>query len=111
MVMLECRMSACQAEVSGFIRRCALQEETGSNERYGSYHAQAGEFQPARFVTGLALLAQKAGANLVWPRAFYSVTRFPPAGMVKRRKPPMARRVQTTSRVKKEKRRAALFNS
>ena len=40
MVMLECRMPACQAEVSGFIRRCALQEETGSNERYGGiYHA------------------------------------------------------------------------
>ncbi len=86
MVMLECKMSACQADVSGFIRRCALQEETGSNELYGSK-------------LGLA------------PRAFYSVTRFPPAGMVKRRKPPMARRVQTTSRVKKEKRRAALFNS
>jgi hypothetical protein len=72
MVMLECRMSACQAEVSGFIRRCALQEETGSNERYGSYHAQAGELQPARFVAGLAMLAQKVGANLVWPRELFT---------------------------------------
>src|SRR5437764_14195005 len=44
-------------------------------------------------------------------RTFHNVTLFPPAGMVNLRKPPIARRVQTTSRVKKAKSSAALFNS
>lgn len=41
----------------------------------------------------------------------YNVTRLPPAGMVKRKKPPIARRVQITSSVKSANNNAAVFSS
>ncbi len=46
-----------------------------------------------------------------YPGVRYNVTRLPPDGMVKRRKPPWARRVQITVRVKKASNSAALRSS
>ncbi len=41
----------------------------------------------------------------------YSVTRFPPDGIVKRKKPPCASRVHTTVRVKNARRKVTLLAS